>query len=291
MQVGLDGVVGTCTGLTDCYRVWISTLTPYRPACAGRNLTPPQPCRGTYRIRSTGISEDRAARALVVDVQAVAVLLPAGRVLRGLQRQRQRRHPSAEPVQPRLHDQPPAGQRGRQRHLLRLGLGDRQARDRRLLRPAFRCARDRGGEHEQHQLQLGGGGGGPIHSAGAPCKAAFRFDQSGQGARAHPGRRLLRQLRRAVDGTRLPDDVAVRPRPSSCSATATGRAGCRDAQYDALRSQAVSTGTYNIADGERQRPPDRAQRLRASSRPVLYWDNGDVDARPGRLPGAPSPAA
>lgn len=70
MQVAVDGGTVPCTVQQTCYKVWISTLTPYDP------ITSPA---GRYLIHSTGqFGNGPASRSVVVEVTAKPYGFPIG---------------------------------------------------------------------------------------------------------------------------------------------------------------------------------------------------------------------
>ena len=119
--------------------------------------------------------------------------------------------------------------------------------------------------------------------AGLPaCNPDFRFDQSSLGAALTAGDGCHGAYTR-TDGSKYPTTSAFtqedlqrygyRPR------------GLTDAQYDALKTQANTQGTYNISTGNVATVLTALDAAGVVS-PVLYWDNGDVDPSLSTIPAA-----
>lgn len=284
-QVRLDGTTGPCGNSSDCYRVWIGTLQAYKPSCPGRNATPPRPCAGKYRIHATGVSgEGPGARALAVDVEVTPYPYPMGVFAEsfngngdvGIHRQslftlgcmvnRQRDDAAGSgtrfdwdtsvtpprPVMDLFYDHPAAAHATAQ-----------------ISTSNTRCA--------------GGSGGGPIHTATAPCNGIYRFDRSGDGGLLTSGDSCY--------GAYLRADGSVHPTTSKFTETELiERYGYRprgltDSQYASMKSQAQAQGTYNLATSAINA---RLTQLTAQGilSPVLYWDTGDVSLSQSDFPAA-----
>lgn len=279
-QVRTDGVAGNCVATADCVKVWIGTVAPYVPSCSGRRQSPPVPCSGSYRIHTVGSSGNGPGRReLAVDVKVTPYPFPIGVFAEGFSgngnvgihkmslftngcmfnRQRDDQSGSGlqfqydssagRPVLDLIYDQPAAAH----------AIGDIST---------------------SNQSCGSGGGGGPIHQPTARCNANFRFDQSGSGGALTAGD--------ACYGKYVRTDGSVYPTTSGFGGADLQRyeyrpRGLTDAQYDALRAQAQSQGTYDIpTSGVSARLSALA--TAGISSPVLFWDNGDVALRSSDFP-------
>lgn len=284
-QIRLDGTAGACTNSTDCYRVWIGAIRPYSSSCPGRNLTPPQPCSGEYRVHATGVSGNGpGARSLAVDVKVTPYPYPMGVFSESFSGNgnvgihRQSLFTLGCMVNRQRDDQNGSGTQfewdaANNRPVLDVFYGQ----------PAAAHATAQISTNNQNCTGGGGGGGGPIHSPTVTCNANFRFDRSGQGSALTPGDDCHGKYTRA-DGTVHPvtskfteaeliERYGYRPR------------GLSDAQYKSLLSQAVAQGTYNPGTASIN---TRLTQLAAQgiTSPVLYWDSGDVTLNQTDFPAA-----
>jgi hypothetical protein len=272
MQIRTDGVAGGCIASVDCVEVWIGTLSPYVPNCPGRHAADPEPCSGSYRVHTTGISGNGPGqKALAVDVQVTPYPFPIGvfaesfsgngnvgihrmsLFTNGCMSDRQRDDQNGSglqfeydtaagrPVLDLIYDQPAAAH------------------------AAGEISTANGSCGTQGQA-------GPIHED-AVCNPLYRFDQSGSGGplTANDG----------CHGEYVRSDGSVYPETSEFGPEELERYGYRprgltDAQYDALRSQADAQGTLNIDETQVAGRLNALNDLGITS-PVLFWDNGDVD--------------
>jgi hypothetical protein len=279
-QVMLNGAAGACVISSDCFKVWIGTVQPYKPNCAGRHASPPEPCYGIYRVHSTGVSGGGpGARKLAVDVKVAPYPFPIGvfsDALSGngnvgvhyesiftngcmMNRQDDSSNGSGvqfswdsannRPVLDLIYDQPTAA------HAT--------------------------GDISTSNTSCGSGGGGdPIHTSGI-CNPTFKYDQDGSGATLPTTGNACYGAYTRADGTKYPtsslftqsdlQNYGYRPR------------GLTDAQYDALKAQAQAEGTYNITSANINATLTSLQAAGVSS-PVLYWDNGDVSLNATSFP-------
>lgn len=282
-QIRLDGTLGGCTNQLDCFKVWIGTVKPYSPSCPEQRATPPKQCTGVYRIHTTGYSGNGpSARRLAVDVQAAPYPFPIGVFTEafsgngavGIHRMsvfsngciKNRQADSAggsgfsfqwdsannRPVLDVVHDQPASAHTTDITSTSNTVCGD-------------------------------GSGGERIHKPGLPaCNLTFRFDQTGLGAALSPGDGCY--------GAYVRSDGSVYPTTSGFTAEDLARHGYRprgltDAQYDALRTQAQSQGTYNLASGSVSSALTSLANAGVMS-PVLYWDNASVRLNLSTIPDA-----
>jgi len=281
MQVRLDGTAGSCTTSSDCYRVWIGTVRPYVPNCPGRHATPPRPCTGLYRVHATGVSGNGpGARQVVADVEVQPYAYPmgvfaenfAGNGQLGIHKQSLFTNGC---VQNRVKDN--GG-----------GSGVRFDWDATNSRPVLDLIYDQPsaahatGEISTSNNSCGtGSGGGPIHSASVKCNTDFAWDQSGSGGPLATTSPCYGKYTRS--------DLSVYPTSSAFTSTELAQVygyrprGLTDAQFDALRSQAVSQGSYNITPGN---VSARLTALLAQgvTSPVLYWDTGNVSLKQNDFP-------
>lgn len=278
-SVRLDGSAGPCTSSSDCYKVWISTIRPYSPRCSGRNLTPPVPCKGKYRVHVTGVSGNGpGARSLAVDVEAGPQSYPMGVFSEGFTGSgvlgvHRMSLFSLGCIVNRRPDN--AG-----------GSGVSFEYDTATGRPVLDLIYDQpSAAHATLQVSTNNNTcGDPIHGPSVRCNPLYPWDQSGQGAAFTGsdtcGTGTLRHTR--ADGTVYPttskfDETTLlqrygyRPR------------GLSDAQYDSLKSQAVAQGTYNLAPGSIASTLTSLATTGVSS-PVLYWDTGDVSLHENDFP-------
>lgn len=282
-QVRLDGTAGACTAALDCTKVWIGTIKPYAPGCPESRATPPVRCAGLYRIHTTGYSGNGpSARQLAVDVKVSPYPFPIGIFTEsfsgngtvGIQRMSAF---SNGCIINRALDNGGSG-------------GFRFAWDTAAGRPVLDVVNDQpSSAHSTAAISSSnntcgeGSGGGRIHRPGLPaCNPQYRFDQSGLGAPLVPGDGCHGAYTR-TDGTKYPTT-------SSFDQEELQRYGYRprgltDSQYDAMRSQAQSQGTLNIATGSVGTVLSGLAAAGVSS-PVLYWDNGPVDLNMSIVPAA-----
>ncbi len=89
-EVKIDGATGTSGVVSNCFRVWIGTVKPYKPSCAEFHAIPPGRCFGIY----TGAC-DRTCRKWA-DREAAprrrsgdTILIPGWHLLRDAEWQRQ----------------------------------------------------------------------------------------------------------------------------------------------------------------------------------------------------------
>ena len=277
--VVLDG--GACATSGNCFKAWIGTVQRYVPNCAGRHAVPPTACFGIYRVHSTGLSGGGpSGRKLAVDVKVTPYPFPIGvfaEALSGngnvgvhsesiftngcMMNRQDDSHPGSgvqfewdsannRPVIDMIYDQPVS-------------------------------AHATGAISTSNGSCGSGGGGGPIH-ASSICNTTFKYDQSGSGG-ALPTTSPCYGAYTRSDGTRYPttslftqadlQNYGYRPR------------GLTDAQYDALKAQAQSQGTYNIGTGSISATLTSLVAAGISS-PVLYWDNTSVSLNASHFPAA-----
>ena len=282
-QVRLDGTAGACTSVIDCYSVWIGTVKKYKANCPERRASPPKRCTGIYRVHATGVSGNGpGARRLAVDVEAAPYPFPIGVFAEsfsgngnvGIHRQslftngcvinRQRDDASGSGFQFEydtaagraildiVYDQPAA------------------AHSTNLVTTSNNVCGD-------------GSGGQRIHKPGLPaCNLNFRFDQSGLGGPLTPG-----------DGCHsayVRSDSSVYPTTSKFTSADLQNYGYRprgltDSQYDALKTQALAQGTYNLATSSVSSVLTSLTAAGITS-PVLYWDTGDIALADSDFPAA-----
>lgn len=280
-QVRLDGTTGACTNSTDCYRVWISTVRPYVSNCAGRHATPPRPCTGVYRVRSTGLSGNGpGARQITADVEVEPYVYPMGIFAEnfsgsgqlGVHRQSLFTNGC---VQNRVKDN--SG-----------GSGVRFEWDAANSRPVIDIIYDQPstahatGEISTSNNSCGtGSGGAPIHNSSVSCNLDFPWDQSGSGA--------VLPTTSPCYGKYVRSDGSVYPTTSAFTSTEMTQVygyrprGLTDAQYDALKSQALSQGTYNIVTSSISSQLTTLLGQGVTS-PVLFWDSGNVALKQSDFP-------
>lgn len=279
-EVLIDGATGSCATSGNCFKVWIGTVQRYNPSCAGRSATPPVACFGVYRVHSTGLAGGGpGARKLAVDVKVTPYPFPIGVFAEefsgngnvGIHRQsvftngciKNRQDDSrsgsgfqfdwdaanGRPVLDLIYDQPSA-------------------------------AHATGAISTSNNSCGAGSGGYPIHqrsrtnTAQQVCNTTFPFDQDSGGGPLTAGDGCYGKY------TRVNGSGTVYPTTSKFTSSDLATYGYRprglsDAQYDALRSQAKSQGTYNIATGSINSALTSLAAAGISS-PVLFWDNGDV---------------
>lgn len=281
-QVRLDGTAGACTNSADCYRVWISTVKPYVPNCSSRHASPPQPCTGVYRVRSTGVSGNGpGARQITADVEVQPYAYPLGVFAEnfsgsgqlGVHKQSLFTNGC---VQNRVKDNSGAS-------------GVRFDWDSANSRPVIDLIYDQPstahatGEISTSNNSCGSGSGGaPIHNTTVKCHPDFPWDQSGSGAPL--------PTTSPCYGKYVRSDGTVYPTTSAFTSTELASYGYRprgltDAQYDALKAQSVSQGTYNVATGNIN---SRLTTLAGQgvTSPVIFWDIGNVALRQSDFPAA-----
>jgi hypothetical protein len=271
MQVRVDGVTGACTAGSNCFKVWIGTIQTYVPNCAERRNPAIGACSGIYRIHSTGLADSGpSARQVAVDVKVTPYPFPIGVFAEGfsgngtpgihylsvftngcvMNRQRDDAGGSGfqfdwdaakgRPVLDLIYDQPVA-------------------------------AHATGDISTSNNTCGVGSGGGPIHRT-TVCNPAFPFDQDGSGGALTPGDGCYGKYTR-LDGTKYP--LSSKSSAAELQAYGYRPRGLSDAQYDALRSQAQSQGTYNIPVGSVTARLNAALAAGVDS-PVLFWDKSDV---------------
>jgi hypothetical protein len=282
-HVRLDGTTGACTNSSDCYRVWIGTVKPYVPNCPERHATPPRPCTGIYRVHSTGVSGNGpGARQITTDVEVQPYSYPLGVFAEnfsgsgqlGVHKQSLFTNGC---VQNRVKDN--SG-----------GSGVRFDWDATNSRPVIDLIYDQPstahatGDISTSNNSCGSGSGGaPIHNSSVKCNADFPWDQSGNGAPL--------PTTSPCYGKYVRSDMSVYPTSSAFTSTELAQVygyrprGLTDAQFDALKSQAVSQGTYNIATGNIS---SRLTTLvgQGVTSPVLFWDIGNVALKQTDFPAA-----
>lgn len=281
-QVRLDGTTGACTNSTDCYRVWIGTVKPYVPNCPERSASPPEPCTGIYRVHSTGVSGNGpGARQVTADIEVQPYSYPLGVFAEnfsgsgqlGVHKQSLFTNGC---VQNRVSDSSGAS-------------GVRFDWDSANSRPVLDLVYDQPstahatGDISTSNNSCGSGSGGqPIHNSTVKCNAAFPWDQSGSGAPLATSSPCY--------GKYVRSNGSVYPTTSAFTSAQLAQYGYRprgltDAQYDALKSQAVSQGTYNLAtSGISARLTTVA--AQGVTSPVLFWDTGSVALKQADFPAA-----
>ena len=280
-QVRLDGVAGNCIAVVDCFKVWIGRVAAFVPNCSARTATPPGKCYAKYRIHSTGVSGNGpGARRTAVDVQVAPYTFPLGVFSEqgfsgngnvGIHSEsiftigcmvNRTRDTQANGGGTKFEYDSAAGR-------AKLDLFYDQ--------PA--AAHAVGNVSEANNGSCGGAGPTSIHNS-SPCDTTFRFDQDGRGGPLTPGDGCYGAYTR-TDGSAYPttskftmqdmQNIGYRPR------------GLSDAEYNALKTQAQGTGTYNISTGGLA---TRLNDLVAAgvTSPVLYWDNASVALRNSDFP-------
>jgi hypothetical protein len=251
------------------------------PNCAYRRNPAIGTCSGIYRVHSTGLAESGpSARAVAVDVKVTPYPFPIGVFAESFSgngtpgihfesvftngciknRQQDDRNGSGfqfqwdsaagRPVMDLIYDQPAA-------------------------------AHATGDISTSNNSCGSGSGGAPIHQV-AVCNTAFPFDQDGSGGALTPGDGCYGKYTRS-DGSVYPttsqftqgdlQSYGYRPR------------GLTDAQYDALRTQAQSQGTYNINPSSVSATLTSLAAAGVTS-PVLFWDNQSVSLSLSDFPSA-----
>lgn len=277
MEVKLDGPGTTCVVATNCFKVWIGTVAPYVPNCAGRSAVPPLPCSATYRVHSTGLAGGGpSARRLAVDVSVTPYPFPIGVFAETL----------SGGGNVGVHKQS-IFTNGCMANRTEDGLGGGGIEfeyDTAAGRPVLDLIYNQpAAAHSTGQISTGNacswnGNNGPIHeidknnSGQKRCNPAFRFDQDSQGGALTSGDGCYGAYTRP-DGTVYPTTSAFtqadlqkydyRPR------------GLTDAQYDALKTQAQAQGTYNLSTANISATLTGLAAAGVAS-PVLYWDNASV---------------
>jgi hypothetical protein len=288
MTVSVETGPGPCTTGSDCFEVWIGTVSPYVPNCPGRHATPPPRCYGEYRIHSTGVSGyGPSARQVAVDVKVSPYPFPIGVFAEtfsgngniGIHRESVFTNGCISNRQVDSHS----------------GSGFQFAWDSANNRPVLDLIYDQpAAAHATGSISTSNtscgfaGGGGPIHQESkqnptpVACNPDFRFDQDGDGGTLTPGDGCYGEYVRS-DGT-------VYPTTSKFAAAELQKymyrpRGLTDAQYDALRTQAQAQGTYNIGTGSINSALTNLLSAGITS-PVLFWDNGDVSLHQSDFPAA-----
>jgi hypothetical protein len=283
-QVVVDG--GTCATSGSCFKVWIGTVQPYVPNCAGRHAVPPVPCYGVYRVHSTGLSGGGpSARKLAVDVKVSPYPFPIGVFAESLS--------GNGNVGVHYESIFTNGCMMNRQDDSHNGSGVQFAWDSANNRPVLDLIYDQPtaahatGTISTSNTSCGSGGGGyPVHetsnnnSTHVACNPTFPYDQDQEGSALTSGDGCYGLYTRS-DGTKYPttssftqadlQNYGYRPR------------GLTDAQYDALRTQAQSQGTYNIAVNSVSSTLTNLVAAGITS-PVLYWDNGSVSLSGSNFP-------
>lgn len=276
MQVRLDGTTGSCIAQSDCFKVWIGTVQFYEAGCSGRSATPPRPCTGIYRVHSTGVSGNGpGARRVAVDVEVQPYPFPIGIFAENFSGNgnvgihRQSLFTNGCVVNRQRDD--------------KSGSGFQFEWDSANSRPKLDIIYDQpSAAHSTSDISTsntsctGGGGGGPIHSPAAPCNPVFAWDQSGthvSGSNDIASGDLCYGKYARSNGTTYP--TSSKFTSEDLQRYGYVPRGLTDAQYDALRSQAQSQGTYNLADGNVNGALATALAAGVTS-PVLYWDSRSV---------------
>jgi hypothetical protein len=283
-QVVIDG--GTCATNANCFKVWVGTIQPYVPNCAGRRATPPVPCFGLYRVHSTGLSGGGpSARKLAVDVKVTPYPFPIGVFAEAL----------SGNGNVGVHNESifTNGCMMNRQNDAASGSGVQFQWDSVNNRPVLDLIYDQPtaahatGVVSTSNTSCGASSGGyPIHQVSRTdatqqkCNSTFRFDQDSGGGALTSGDGCYAAYARG-DGTVYPtsslftsaelQNYGYRPR------------GLTDAQYDALRSQAQAQGTYNMATSSISATLTSLATAGIAS-PVLYWDNGSVSLSQSDFP-------
>lgn len=280
MQIRIDGGSGACVASSDCFKVWIGTVSPFVPDCAARRASPPGRCYGTYRIHSTGISGNGpGARRVAVDVRISPYNYPLGIFSEtdfsgngnvGI-------HGESVYTAGCIANRQNDAQSGSGFQFQWDSANNRPVLDRFSGLPA--AAHAVGGISTRNSCSGGNGGGGPIHTSSAPCNSTFRFDRDSAGGQL-TGTPCLNAFT-TPEGVGYPttsrftaqdlENIGYRPR------------GLTEAQYESLKTQAQGTGTYNLAPSALASTLSSLLAAGVTS-PVLYWDNGDVSLRQNDFP-------
>lgn len=269
--VGVSDATGACAAGADCFRVWIGTIKPYVPNCPERRDPAVGTCSGIYRVHSTGLAASGpGARAVAVDVKVTPYPFPIGVFAENF----------SGNGTPGIHFESVFTNgciKNRQRDDQN-GSGFQFQWDSTANRPVLDLIYDQpaaahatGDISDSNNSCGSGSGGAPIHKVSV-CNPAYPYDQDGSGGALTPGDGCYGKYTR-TDGTKYPltskftqaelQTYGYRPR------------GLTDAQYDALRSQAQSQGTYNINQSSVFSTLTSLAAAGVTS-PVLFWDNQDV---------------
>jgi hypothetical protein len=275
-QVVVDG--GTCATSGSCFKVWIGTVQPYVPNCAGRHAVPPVACFGVYRVHSTGLSGGGpSARKLAVDVKVSPYPFPIGVFAESLS--------GNGNVGVHYESIYTNGCMMNRQDDSASGSGVQFAWDAANNRPVLDLIYDQPtaahatGKISTSNTSCGTNGNAfPIHETSKDdatpkaCNTTFPYDQDQEGSALTAGDGCYGLYTRS-DGTKYPttsgftqgdlQNYGYRPR------------GLTDAQYDALRTQAQAQGTYNIPVANISATLTGLVAAGVTS-PVLYWDNGSV---------------
>jgi hypothetical protein len=270
-KVGVETAAGACTSGANCFNVWIGTIKPYVPNCPERRDPAIGTCSGIYRVHSTGLAESGpSARAVAVDVKVTPYPFPIGVFAESF----------SGNGTPGIHQESVFTNgciKNRQRDDAS-GSGFQFDWDTTNLRPVMDLVYDQpAAAHATGDISTSnnscgeGSGGAPIHNTVQACNATFPWDQSGSGGALTPGDDCYGKY---TNGTH------VYPTTSNFTQADLQTYGYRprgltDAQYDALRTQAQSQGTYNIATSTVSSTLTTLAAAGVTS-PVLFWDNQDV---------------
>ena len=281
MQVRLDGVAGSCVATSDCFKVWIGTVTPYDANCPSRTAATPKPCTGVYRIHSTGIAgSGPGARRLAVDVELRPYNFPLG-VYTELG--------FSGNGTPRIHRESifSAGcMINRTRDSQSSGGGTAFEWDSAANRPVLdlfynqpAAAHTVGSVSTANNGDCSSRGNNDIHASG-PCNTTFPYDQDGSqptsntsdlvsgdgcyGLYTDPANGVVYPKSSKFTMNILQSVYGYRPR------------GLTDAQYDALKAQAQSQGLYNVSTANLATAVSNAVAAGAAS-PVVFWDDSSID--------------
>jgi curved DNA-binding protein CbpA len=279
--VGLNTATGVCAPGADCFKVWIGTIKSYVPNCPERRDPAIGTCSGIFRVHSTGLAQSGpGARAVAVDVKVTPYPFPIGVFAEGF----------SGNGTPGIHFESVFTNgciMNRQRDD-QSGSGFQFDWDAAAGRPVLDLIYDQpvaahaSGDISTSNNTCGtGSSGGPIHRT-TVCNPAFPFDQDGSGGDLTPGDGCYGKYLRA-DGSRYP--VSSKSSAAQLQAYGYRPRGLTDAQYDALRSQAQSQGTYNIPVGS-VTPRLNALLAAGIKSPVLFWDNSNVSVAKSDFPPA-----
>jgi hypothetical protein len=276
--VVLDG--GACATSGNCFKAWIGTVQPYVPNCAGRHAVPPTACYGIYRVHSTGLSGGGpSGRKLAVDVKVTPYPFPIGVFADAL----------SGNGNVGVHGESifTNGCMMNRQDDSASGSGVQFAWDSANNRPVIDLIYDQPiaahatGKISTSNTSCGTNGNAfPIHETSKDdttpkaCNTTFPYDQDQEGGTLAAGDGCWGPYTYTrSDGTKYPttssftqadlQNYGYRPR------------GLTDAQYDALKAQAQSQGTYNISTPSINTTLTSLVAAGISS-PVLYWDNTSV---------------
>lgn len=272
-KVVIDSSVATCTVGTNCFEVWIGTVKPYVASCPERRDPAIGTCSGIYRIHSTGLAGGGpGARKLAVDVKVTPYPFPIGVFAESF----------SGNGTPGIHHESVFTNgciMNRQRDD-QSGSGFQFDWDAANNRPVLDLVYDQpASAHATGDISTSnnscgsGSGGGPIHRASiGVCNNDFKYDQDGSGGPLTVGDNCYGAYTRS-DGTKYPttsqftsadlQTYGYRPR------------GLTDAQYDALKTQAQSQGTYDIDPSTVYSTLSQLAAAGVTS-PVLFWDDRSV---------------